>query len=523
MRLTGRAVAAGFATGPAWIYGASPSTGPGPTDPETVVAVAVAQLEELAAQFADAGRADDATRYAAQAAAAGDDTLLATWQKRIASGQPVDHALVAAAADLASAEPASGAIRLLLRIIRGEDLAAPAQPSIVVALELPEGADSTLPPGLILGIAVERGEATAGAAAMAARLGVPCVVAVDGLLEAVRREAAATGEAEPIIAVDGVAGLVFNEPTDDDLTRMRELRNQAIQATAAALRDQPARTKDGKRVGLTAIVATPDAVIAALAAGTDGLLIPMAVLAAPAEDALVAALRAVLGAGVGPDRPVIVRLPGDAARLRERLRAISRAASAEGIEPGVLAPHVATQEDVIAFKEALRDAQASLAADGLPGAPRIAVGIEVSVPSAAFLTRELAPLADFFAIDVDGLTDAVFAATMPGRHDGLHPAAVRAIRMVTGAAGAAGKPVSAFGTIAVEPAGALVLIGLGVDELITDASAFDGIRYHLAVLPADKVERLGAAALDAENVAAVRELADDLVAYRPPLRSPIPY
>jgi phosphotransferase system enzyme I (PtsP) len=50
-------------------------------------------------------------------------------------------------------------------------------------------------------------------------------------------------------------------------------------------------------------------------------------------------------------------------------------------------------------------------------------------------------------------------------YDGLHPAVLNAIRQVIEAAHRQGKPVSVCGEMAGDPAGALLLMGMGVDAL----------------------------------------------------------
>jgi phosphoenolpyruvate-protein kinase (PTS system EI component) len=212
----------------------------------------------------------------------------------------------------------------------------------------------------------------------------------------------------------------------------------------------------------------------------------------------------------------------DRSLLMTQIRAISRAASAANVEPHVMAGMVATRADVDLLNELIRDAQASLAVDGLSAAPHIVTGIVVDVPSAAFLTRELAPRVDFFTIDTNGLTEHLLAAdrsnpALSGLHDALHPATVRAIRMVTGAAGAATRRVVVGGDLAGDPAGALVLVGLGADELSADPGSLDALRYHLAGVTYEKLQHLAARALDAGDADEVRALANDLVENRPPV------
>ena len=76
----------------------------------------------------------------------------------------------------------------------------------------------------------------------------------------------------------------------------------------------------------------------------------------------------------------------------------------------------------------------------------------------------------------------------------------------------AGIPVAACGELAGDPAGALVLVGLGVDELSADAGSLDGIRAALAGVTYAELRELAAAALAATDAETVRALAAVLTA-----------
>ena len=79
-------------------------------------------------------------------------------------------------------------------------------------------------------------------------------------------------------------------------------------------------------------------------------------------------------------------------------------------------------------------------------------------------------------------------------------------------ADAAGIPVAVCGELAGDPAGALVLVGLGVDELSADAGSLDGVRAALARVTRPQLDALARSALDATNAETVRELAGALLA-----------
>jgi phosphocarrier protein FPr len=146
-------------------------------------------------------------------------------------------------------------------------------------------------------------------------------------------------------------------------------------------------------------------------------------------------------------------------------------------------------------------------------------GVMIEVPSAAIMARELAQLVDFFSIGTNDLTQYVLAADrgnpeLARFQDALHPAVLRTIATVVAGADAAGIPVAACGELAGDPAGALVLVGLGVDELSVDAGSIDAIRACLAVFDASELKALATTALAASDAETVRAYATEFLAAR---------
>ena len=140
----------------------------------------------------------------------------------------------------------------------------------------------------------------------------------------------------------------------------------------------------------------------------------------------------------------------------------------------------------------------------------------VEVPSAAFLAPELAGRVDFFSIGTNDLTQYILAAdrgnaALAGLQDALHPAVLRAIERIVAGADSAGIPVAVCGELAGDPAGALVLTGLGVDELSADAGSLDGVRAALARVTRPQLDALARAALDASDAETVRQMAGALL------------
>ena len=91
---------------------------------------------------------------------------------------------------------------------------------------------------------------------------------------------------------------------------------------------------------------------------------------------------------------------------------------------------------------------------------------------------------------------------------------LRTIAAVVAGARAAGIPVAVCGELAGDPAGVLVLVGLGVDELSADAGSLDGVRAALANVTAAELGVLAAGSLAATDAETVRAAANGLLGAR---------
>src|ERR1035437_2180533 len=249
------------------------------------------------------------------------------------------------------------------------------------------------------------------------------------------------------------------------------------------------------------------------------------------------AYRRVLTA-LGPDRPVVISmadiggdkgipyldLPAEANPflgvrairlayrshdlLRTQLRAIWQAGALAKVTPHIMAPMVATVADVKLLQQLRDEARDDVRSKKLPCAKKMVTGIMVEIPSAAIPAAELARLIDFFSIGTNDLTQYLMAADrgnpmLSSLQDALHPSVLRTIASVVHGADSAGIPVAVCGALAGDPAGALVLVGLGVDELSADAGSLDGIRAALAAVTRaelDDISTRALASVDAESV-----------------------
>jgi phosphoenolpyruvate-protein phosphotransferase len=565
MELAGVGAAPGIAVGPVWRYRTGAASGRAVPDVHAAAELAASELMALAGRVRAAGRTDDAEIFEAQALMALDPMLLDAADARVraasttapeALAEHVESAAGSIANELAALPDETLAARAvdvrdvgarIGRIITGRTIDPPSRPSIAIADDLPPSIAADLSDDLLLGIALERGSTTSHAAILARGLGIPAVVGARGLLEAAATAGSEDDEAV-IAAIDGETGRVVFNPSAGQRQELETLvaQRRAAGAVARSLRGRPGETADGRRIPLLANIGRPEDADRALAAGAEGVglfrteFLFVGRSSAPTEDEQVEAYRRVLDAF--GDRPVVVRLldvggdkPLPYLRLapepnpflgvrgfrlvvqhREllltQLRALARAGAGAARAPRVMAPMVATVEDVELAGDLVAEALAALDRAGVERAASLEVGIMIEVPSATLLAPELARRVDFFSIGSNDLTQYVLAMDrthpeLAAAADALHPAVLRAIRATVEGAESAGIETAVCGELAGDPAGALVLAGLGIGELSMDAGSLDAVRFALRGAASAELEALARGALAAGTAAEVRSLA----------------
>jgi phosphoenolpyruvate-protein phosphotransferase len=514
--------------------------------------LAAAELEELAGQLRTAGNPDEAEILEAQAMMALDETLLSDARARMAAGGFVVDAIIGAGDDAAAtlgaledellaarAADVRDVARRIARIAVGAAVPRLERRSIAIAEDLPPSVTAELERELLAGIALESGSRTAHAAILARALRIPAVVGIPQLLE--RAAGAQT------IAIDGDSGELFLDPDDEQRRALEAVarRDRERAAADAALSGQPLQTRDGHRVGLAANIGRQNEAAPALAAGAEGIglfrteFMFMGRAQAPSEDEQVGAYATVL-ATFG-DRPVVIRLidlGGDkdlpylavepeanpflgvrAIRLARQdpdliltqLRAILRAAAQTGATPWIMAPMVADASDVALLHELV-----DRAAAGVPDHPAARRGIMVEIPSAVTLAHELAAEVDFLSIGTNDLTQYLLAAdrtnpALADQQDALHPAVVRSIAAVVEAGRATGTHVAVCGELGGDPAGAVVLAGLGIDELSMEPTSFGAVKRALGSVRLDEAQEVARGAMAARDAVAARHGVDQLL------------
>lgn len=416
-------------------------------------------------------------------------------------------------------------------------IAAEVTPSVLAQLDWPR----------LAGLVTDAGSWTSHTAILARSLHVPAVAGV--------HRASAIIHPGAVVAIDGASGEVIIEPAEERVRAVLAIQAQrrAKDAELEAFQSLPSITTDGVTLRLEANVEQPADATRAIERGADGIglfrsefLMAGAAGQNPDEEAQFEAYRdLVLQAG---GRRVTVRTfdisegqlfadPRGSSSLRAplgrrgvrlslaidpffqaQLRALVRAAALGPLR--VMFPFVSGVDELRAAREALGRAREAVRQRGEPLA-ELPVGVMIELPSAALTADLLAREADFFSIGTNDLIQYCLAVDrsddrVSGLYDPLHPAIVRAIRLVARAGRRQGIPVAVCGEMAADPAALALLVGLGLREFSMATAALPAARQVLRTLDAGEARTAAGLALRAPTPDAVRQILADLLAAAAP-------
>ena len=393
-------------------------------------------------------------------------------------------------------------------------------PGVLLADDLAPADTAGLDPDGVLAIVTRYGGPTSHTSIIARQLGIPCVVAVQGL--------ESVAEGAPVL-VDGARGTV-DTAADPERAAAEAERDGALRARAAEW-SGPAALADGTAVQLLANVQDGAGARRAAEGAAEGvglLRTELAFLERADEPSVeeqagmyADVLRAFPGRKVvvrtldaGSDKPVaFAGLPDEAnpalgvrgirvdsqgrGLLDRQLDAIAAAgAEAGSAEPTwVMAPMIATVSEARDFAERCRERG-------------LRPGIMVEVPSVAVCVDAFLPHVDFLSIGTNDLTQYVMAADrmspdLAALTDPWQPAVLRLIAQVAAAGrlGVDGRqvPVGVCGEAAADPYLACVLVGLGVTSLSAAPAALPFVGAQLERVTLERCRELAELAVRADG------------------------
>lgn len=393
------------------------------------------------------------------------------------------------------------------------------EPYVLVARDLAPSDTALLDPTMCLAIVTLEGGPTSHTAILSRSLGLPALVSVENALDL---------EDGAIVLVDGTAGTLTIDPTDEQIAEVR------AQATVVVAFDGVGATADGHHVQLLANVGSPASVAAALESGAEGIglfrteFLFLDRSEAPGIEEQARAYGVVFSAfpgrrvivrtlDAGADKPLaFVTNPHEAnpalgirgyrttwrrpELIDDQLRAIAIAIDANEAVVEVMAPMIDTPDEAADFAH-------RCAVHGLK-----AVGVMIETPAAAITAPEIFSFVDFVSLGTNDLAQYTMAADrevgdLALLNDPWQPAVLRMMRLAFEAGNDAGKPVSVCGEAAADPMLAAVLVGLGASSLSMSPRALGHVSELLRGVTFDECREAAEDAVAARTAQGARAAA----------------
>jgi len=367
------------------------------------------------------------------------------------------------------------------------------------------------------GVVLQEGSLTAHVTIVARAMGVPVV----GRIDDIRHIA---NEGDPIL-VDGDQGSLIVRPSRAMVSAFdqRMATSQKRRAEYAAIKDEPAATKDGQRVTLMVNAGLAEDAAQLNMVGAEGIglfrtefqFLIAATL--PGRESQLKLYKEVLDAA--GDRPVVFRtldIGGDkalpylndekdeaenpamgwralrlsldrAALMKAQARALIEAAGGRTLR--IMFPMVSEpweyEEARALFEDQVEWCRKKKRM--LPTA--IEYGAMLEVPSLAEMLDLLLPRIDFLSIGTNDLTQFLFAADradprLAERYDWLSPAILRFLKRIVDQAREANVTVRVCGEMGGRPLEAMALIGIGIESLSITPAAMGPIKTMIRSIDA---------------------------------------
>lgn len=402
-------------------------------------------------------------------------------------------------------------LRVLRQLIEPEKMfLEPETPVILIVREASTTLLAEFPRQKLAGIVTELGGVNSHAAILARALGVPAIIGVNGILNANldKRQ----------VVINANRGQLLVEPSSTILAEYRSLiaAEKALQRRYAAELPLSTVTLDGHRVYLYINSGLISSIDSDTGCDSDGIglyrteILFMLKQCFPGEAEQLEVYRKVLNAAkgkpvvmrtldVGGDKPLDyfpivednpflgwrgIRLSLDHPELfLVQLRAMLQAAS-DSDQLHVLLPMVSNLEEIDLSLVYLEQAHQELTAELGRAISMPKVGIMIEVPVLLYQLDEVAKRVDFVSVGSNDLTQYLLAVdrnnpSVNALFDSFHPGVLRALKFAIERCDANQLPISVCGEFAGEPAGALLLVAMGYNQLSMNQASLSRINYLL--------------------------------------------
>ena len=419
---------------------------------------------------------------------------------------------------------------VMRRILRNFSLMQPddqrvRHPHVLIAHELTPSDTAAMDRSLVMGFATEVGGSTAHTAIIARSLGLPAVVGLRGICDAIH-----TGDA---LLIDGYNGILIISPSPETFSAYEVLANEKNSAAKRLeeIRDSKSETTDGREITLSANIEFEHEVSIAKENGAQGIGLYRTEFFylhdrdMPGEDHQAENYSRV-AKGIEPDGVIIrtvdiggdklpdgpaepeanpflgwrgIRLTlGRIEMFKTQLRAILRAGSVGNVS--VMFPMLSTLDEVKRCRLLLEECAEELESEGVAHSQGIDVGAMIEVPSAALIADQIAGEVDFLSVGTNDLIQYTMAVDrvndqVASLYQPLNPAVIRLLRMTVSAGHEKKIWVGVCGEMASDLMCIPLLVGLGFDELSVSAPRVPVVKHALRSLSYDECKAMASEVL----------------------------
>ena len=363
------------------------------------------------------------------------------------------------------------------------------------------------------------GGLTSHAAIIARSLNIPAVV---GLHDATNK--IVNGDT---LIVNGFRGEVIINPSTEKLKeyKARIKRIKKFDAELAKLKDEPAVTKDGRKILLTANIDLTEEINLAIQNGAQGVgLVRTEQLFGetdefPDEEEQYKLYKrlaektlpfpiVIRAFDIGGDKvlPVDVKEPNpflgwrgirflldNKELFKTQIKAILRAGEVKNVH--FMIPMIASILEIRKSKELIDECRVELRERGLVFDDKMKFGIMIEIPSAAVMAKEFAKEVDFISVGTNDLIQYLLAVDrgndiVSNQYQEFHPAVIRTLYYIINNSKQGEAFVSMCGEMAADPAAVPLLIGLGLDSISVSASEIPYIKRLIRNLDYSEVKKL---------------------------------
>lgn len=188
--------------------------------------------------------------------------------------------------------------------------------------------------------------------------------------------------------------------------------------------------------------------------------------------------------------------------FKTQLRALYRASVYGNLK--IMLPMISNVYEVKETKRIIEEVKLELLNDKITFKDNIPLGIMIETPSAALISDKLGQMVDFFSIGSNDLIQYVMACDRGNEKIGylyepLHPAVLKLIKMTIDNAHKNNIKTSVCGEMGSEVINALILVGLGIDEISLTPIKILEIKKMIRSIKFSDVEKIALEALNMES------------------------